>query len=209
VSPKNSNCSRRGTPKRRLGIAALPSLRAKGSSGSKPSATSSTPAASRAVRAKIDTQSSERQAGTTPRVLTRPKLGFRPTKLLNAAGTRPEPAVSVPREQLASPVATATAEPELEPPAMYSALKLLRHAPYGERVPTKPVANWSRLVLPRGIAPASSNRWTTVADRVGVYANGGHAAVVGTPAKSILSLMTKGIPYSGRSSMDRDSSACT
>ena len=36
--------------------------------------------------------------------------------LLNAAGTRPEPAVSVPSEKRTSPAATATAEPELEPP---------------------------------------------------------------------------------------------
>jgi hypothetical protein len=36
--------------------------------------------------------------------------------LLKAAGTRPEPAVSVPRAKLASAVATATADPELEPP---------------------------------------------------------------------------------------------
>ena len=38
--------------------------------------------------------------------------------LLNAAGTRPEPAVSVPSAKLARPAATATAEPELEPPEM-------------------------------------------------------------------------------------------
>jgi hypothetical protein len=35
------------------------------------------------------------------------------TKLLKAAGTRPEPAVSVPSENPTSPLATATAEPEL------------------------------------------------------------------------------------------------
>ena len=47
------------------------------------------------VSAKIETQSSERQAGTTPAVETRPRLGLRPTMLLSPAGTRPEPAVSV------------------------------------------------------------------------------------------------------------------
>jgi hypothetical protein len=36
--------------------------------------------------------------------------------LLNAAGTLPDPAVSVPREKLTNPIATATADPELEPP---------------------------------------------------------------------------------------------
>src|SRR5580658_4943546 len=57
----------------------------------------------------------ERQAGTTPRVLNRPRLGLRPTMLLKAAGTRPEPAVSVPSEKLARPVATATADQALDP----------------------------------------------------------------------------------------------
>ena len=81
------------------------------------------------MSAKIDTASSERQAGTTPRVDSAPQLGLWPTRLLNAAGTRPEPAVSVPSEKLARPSATATAEPELEPPEMKSGLKALRQAP--------------------------------------------------------------------------------
>ena len=51
-----------------------------------------------------------------PRVLSNPFVGLSPTMLLNAAGTRPEPAVSVPSAKLASPAATATADPELEPP---------------------------------------------------------------------------------------------
>ena len=41
--------------------------------------------------------------------------------LLKPAGTRPEPAVSVPSANGTSPRATATAEPELEPPLMRSA----------------------------------------------------------------------------------------
>lgn len=72
-------------------------------------------------RAKTVTQSSERQAGTTPRVETRPRLGLTPTMPLNAAGTRPLPAVSVPSAMSASPPATATALPELEPPLTWSA----------------------------------------------------------------------------------------
>ena len=45
-----------------------------------------------------------------------PSVGFSPTMLFSAAGTRPEPAVSVPSEKLTSPRATATAEPEDDPP---------------------------------------------------------------------------------------------
>ena len=77
----------------------------------------------------METQSSERAAGTTPSVDKTPGVGFRPTILLQPAGTRPEPAVSVPSAKLTSPDATATAEPELEPPEMYSLLKTFRHAP--------------------------------------------------------------------------------
>ena len=39
-----------------------------------------------------------------------------PTMPCNPAGTRPDPAVSVPIAISASPAATAAAEPELEPP---------------------------------------------------------------------------------------------
>src|SRR5271168_1695104 len=106
----------------------------------------------------METQSSERQAGTTPDALSAPRVGLSPTRLLNAAGTRPEPAVSVPREKLTKPFATATAEPELDPPAMKRSSNTLVHTPYGERTPTRPVANWSRFVLPMSIAPAASSR---------------------------------------------------
>ena len=85
--------------------------------------------ASSAVRARMETQSSDGQAGTTPSVLSKPGVGFRPTMLLQPAGTRPEPAVSVPKAKLTNPAATATAEPELEPPEMYAGSNTLRQAP--------------------------------------------------------------------------------
>ncbi len=102
---------------------------------------SATSSASSTVSANTDTQSWVRHAGTTPAVLSLPLVGLRPTMLLKPAGTRPEPAVSVPSENAASPRATTDAEPELEPPLTYSALKALATAPSGERVPTSPVAN--------------------------------------------------------------------
>src|SRR5258708_647012 len=106
----------------------------------------------------METQSRVRHAGTTPWVLSTPRVGFSPIRLLNIAGTRPEPAVSVPNEKHTSPLATATAEPELEPPDMYLLSKTLEHIPYGVLVPTSPVANWSMLVLPIRMAPAFSSR---------------------------------------------------
>ena len=86
-------------------------------------------------------QSSERQAGSMPVADSRPMLGLSPTRLLKQAGTRPEPAVSVPRLKQANPLATATAEPELEPPLIMLGSTLFLQAPQGERVPTSPVAN--------------------------------------------------------------------
>ena len=70
------------------------------------------------LAAKIETQSSERQLGTTPRVDTRPTVGLTPTMPLKPAGIRPDPPVSVPSANDTCPAATATAEPELEPPEM-------------------------------------------------------------------------------------------
>ena len=93
------------------------------------------------MAAKIDTQSSERQAGTTPVVLSSPRVGFRPIRLLNAAGMRPDPAVSVPSANAQRPVAVAIADPELDPPEMYRGSNALGHAPNGDRTPVSPVAN--------------------------------------------------------------------
>ncbi len=56
-------------------------------------------------------------------------VGLRPTILLWPAGTRPEPAVSVPKLKGTIPLATTTDEPELEPPLIYSGLKLFFTAP--------------------------------------------------------------------------------
>ena len=77
----------------------------------------------------METQSKVRHAGTTPDVDNNPQLGFTPTNALNAAGTRPEPAVSVPSEKLAKPNATASDEPELDPPEIYSELILFLAIP--------------------------------------------------------------------------------
>ena len=50
-----------------------------------------------------------RHAGTTPVLDKLPRVGFKPTMLLSAAGTLPEPAVSVPSEKVTIPWATETA----------------------------------------------------------------------------------------------------
>jgi hypothetical protein len=66
------------------------------------------------------TQSAERHAGTRPAVLIMPGVGLSPTMPFIAAGTRPEPAVSVAIATGTQPDATATADPELDPPEIRS-----------------------------------------------------------------------------------------
>ncbi len=70
--------------------------------------------------------SSVRQAATTPLVDKAPSVGFSPAMPLSAAGTRPEPAVSVPSAKAAMPCATDTAEPDDEPPGTISGSSALR-----------------------------------------------------------------------------------
>ena len=146
------------------------------------------------------TQSSDRQAGTTPLVLTQPAGRLEPDDPVQR-GRHPARAGGVGAQREATtPAATATALPELDPPEIRSPPNTLSHAPYGERVPVRPVANWSRLVLPTRIAPASSSRRDAAA-RAGraCRRTPGRPAVVGSPATSMLSLTANGTPYSGGS----------
>lgn len=62
-----------------------------------------------------------------PLVLSKSRVGFRPTMLLNDADTRPEPAISVPSAKPTSPAATATAEPR---PAYQALLDDARHGEF-------------------------------------------------------------------------------
>lgn len=86
-------------------------------------------AASPTLRANTVTQSSAAHAGTTPRVDSRPSVGLMPTQPLYPAGTRPEPAVSVPSAKHTRPRPTADAEPLEEPPGMKRASKALGATP--------------------------------------------------------------------------------
>jgi hypothetical protein len=90
--------------------------RLNGSARSSPAKAEKPAQASSRHVAKTETQSRLRQAGTTPRVETAPTDGFSPTMPFNAAGTRPDPAVSVPSASVTIPRATATADPEEDPP---------------------------------------------------------------------------------------------
>ena len=91
--------------------------------------TRATASASSTVRANTDTVSTDRHAGTTPRDGIAPTVGLSPTMLPNAAGTRPDPAVSVPRLTGTIPAATATPEPDDDPPGTRSGSNGLRGTP--------------------------------------------------------------------------------
>src|SRR5262249_34716185 len=107
-----------GTPRRTLlgSTPSAPSRRGReyGSAASGPAMGARAGKAASRVSASTETQSRVRQAGTTPAVETMPRLGFKPTMLLSPAGTRPDPAVSVPSASGTGPAPTAIAEPVLE-----------------------------------------------------------------------------------------------
>src|SRR5471032_2839771 len=84
------------------------------SSRSMTAATSYTVTASPMVIANTDTQSNVRHAGTTPVLLNAPRVGLIPTMLFKPAGTRPEPAVSVPSANGTRTRDTTDDEPEIE-----------------------------------------------------------------------------------------------
>ena len=100
---------------------------------------------------------------------TAPTVGRNPTTFPNIAGTRPDPAVSVPSATGTIPAATATPDPDDDPPGARPASNGARGVPYGLRTPTSPVANWSRFVLPMTTAPAPSSRATATASCAGMY----------------------------------------
>src|ERR1700712_3599546 len=95
-----------------------------------------TASASSTVRATTEIVSIERHAGTMPRAETLPTVGFNPTMLPNAAGTRPDPAGSVPSANRTIPAATAHPDPDDDPPGTSVASNTFRGTPYGLRVPT-------------------------------------------------------------------------
>ncbi len=88
-----------------------------------------------------------------------------PTMPHNAAGCRIEPPVSVPVAPIASPAATAAAEPPEEPPGTSvtpSGDHGLVTGPNALLSLDEPMANSSRLVLPRNTAPSRSRLAVTV-----------------------------------------------
>src|SRR5215469_7011338 len=131
-----------------------------GSAGSAPAITPSRTAASATHLVIGPAVSCADDIGTMPSLLTRPSVGLSPTIPQLFDGLTIEPSVSVPIASGASPAATATPEPELEPDG-------LRPVPYGftacppsvdhplvECVARK-LAHSDKLALPNMTAPAA------------------------------------------------------
>ena len=121
------------------------------------------------MRANTEIVSIERQAGTMPRGrdaadgrLQADDVAERRRHAAGAGGVGAQCERHDPGGDRARP------EPEDDPPGTRVGSNTLRGAPYGLRVPTRPVANWSRLVLPINSAPASSSRRTAGADCGGI-----------------------------------------
>src|SRR5438270_10812079 len=94
----------------------------------------------------------------SPYRLTRPYVGFNPTTPHSDAGCRTLPPVSVPSAQIASPAATAAADPADDPPGTRSRSHGLRVGKNPLFSPDEPMANSSQFVLPTRTEPAAFKR---------------------------------------------------
>ena len=116
------------------------------------------------------------------------------------AGRRTEPPVSVPTAQGASPAATATPEPLLEPPGvrLRCGSQGFQGVPRRVLVPHPPMANSTVWVLPSTIMPCAISRRARVAVRSALRSR--HASqppVTVLPSISIRSFNAIGTPCSG------------
>jgi hypothetical protein len=173
-----------------------------GSPGSAPTSTLSSAAASATVRAIGPAVSWAADTGTIPCRLTRPTVGLMPTTPHALAGQTIEPSVSVPTAIGASPAATATPDPELDPDGLRSSACGLAACPPSVLQPLvevgeRKLAHSDRLVLPRITAPAPRNRVTRKLSPDSASSSAGEPAVAGSPRTAMLSLISTGMPCSG------------
>src|ERR1700716_2035454 len=90
----------------------------------------------------------------------RPRLGFRPTRPQQLAGMRIEPPPSLPCATGTIPVATATAEPPLEPPVVREGSRGLGVGPYAAASVVGNNPSSGTFVRPQQTNPASTKRGT-------------------------------------------------
>src|SRR5215469_3660877 len=110
---------------------------------------------------------------------------------LSEAGMRRDPAVSVPRAAGTMPLASAAADPPLEPPADRSSAKGF---PTWSVVP--PAANSCVCACPTRTMPAAASRAHTVASPVATLSASTRLdAVIGSPLTSMRSFRATGMPH--------------
>ena len=130
---------------------------------------------------------------------TRPKLGLNPTLPQNAAGTRIDPAPSVPMPSGPSPAATAAAVPPDDPPGVLAVSHGLRVSPVRGELVSALQPNSGVAVLPISTAPASRRR--AVAGASTSHGCSGSTVRlprrVGQPRVRTRSLIEVGTPSSG------------
>src|ERR1035437_1004675 len=113
--------------------------------------------------ARMPTTSNEGASGSAPDESITPWVGLTENRPHDAAGTRIEPAVSVPTPKSHTPPATADAVPDDEPPVNRSGYKGFIGGSLSPAFPIREYANWSSFVNPSIVAPASLSFSTTVA----------------------------------------------
>src|SRR6266403_1976503 len=129
--------------------------------------------------------------GWTPSIGIKPYVVFNPTIPQQAAGTRLEPAVSVPIATSAIPNANATAFPDEDPPGIRFRFNGFTGVPKYSFMPDGEIANSVRFVLPT----ICTLRWRAIARHGASFFAGlwvtekiSEPAVVTTPFISMLSL---------------------
>src|ERR1051325_7554017 len=128
---------------------------------------------------------------------TRPGDGRNPTIPQKLAETRSAPPRSVPSAIAIIPVASPTAPPPVDPPALFDGFQGLRVRPKTSFQVLPPAANSGVLVLPIMIAPAFRNRSTTSASTSGTWsAKSGEPKVLRNPFTCVTSLIPTGTPAS-------------
>src|SRR3954463_986874 len=127
---------------------------------------------------------------------TRPFCGLSPNSPQQAAGMRTEPAPSEPSAALASPAATAVADPPLEPPLVRCGSHGLRVTPkVGDSVNGVAISSGT-WVLPRITAPAARSPAPTSAAAGWGWGWASQPYGVPSPATCTSSLTAIGTPLS-------------
>ncbi len=169
-------------------------------SGQRGSSAAKAYAASLTLRVSTPTVSSVELSGTAPATDQRPTLVFSPTFPVMLAGTRTEPAVSVPSAISADPSARLTPAPLLEPPGTRcaSASQGLRGVGQWLLTPRPPKASSTMCVLPVMTARSRRSR-VTIGPSVFHFAGSarGVPANVSRPCTPNRSLTDTGMPCKG------------